>query len=58
MSNTEMTVIERIKWSAEVHGAAWAAKWARKMRYNIDDVLVAIGAPRVGVRQAARNNKK
>ena len=59
MKDTGMTTLEQLKWAIEVHGAAWVAKWAKRKGINIDDVLVAVGAPRVGVqRQAAVAAKK
>ena len=57
MKDTGMTIIEQLKWTIEVHGAAWAARWAKKKGINIDDVLAAIGAPRVGVRRQVAAQK-
>lgn len=37
-----MTVIEKIKSNAEVHGVAWAAQWAARRGINISTVRRAL----------------
>ena len=37
-----MSMIERIRSNAEVHGVVWAAKWAKRNGVNISTVRFAL----------------
>lgn len=41
-AGVRMTLAERIKSNADVHGVAWAAKWAARNSVNISTVRRAL----------------
>ena len=43
-----MSMAERVRSNAEVHGSFWSASWAYQHGVNIDTVLMALGMRLVG----------